>query len=70
MDGPRKATGQRLTVSGSRQGNKVKIKLQLAKLKASFLTSYWINTHTGERTDEDPFKHNLTLEMKNKVIYE
>jgi len=30
-------------------------------------TNYWINTHTGERTDEDPFKHNSTLEMKNKA---
>ena len=32
-----------------------------------FLLSYWINKHTGERTDEDPFKYNLPLEMKNKV---
>jgi len=30
-------------------------------------TSYWTNKYTGERTDEDPFKHNLPLEMKNKA---
>ena len=30
--------------------------------------SYWTNKYTGERTDEDPFKHNLPLEMKIKVI--
>merc|ERR1712192_160841 len=30
-------------------------------------TSYWTNKYTGERTDEDPFKHNLPLAMKNKA---
>ena len=34
----------------------------------NFDFSYWSNKYTGERTDEDPFKHNLALEMKNKVI--
>merc|ERR1719397_1364791 len=28
---------------------------------------YWTNKYTGERTDEDPFKHNLPLAMKNKA---
>ena len=79
MVGSRKLSGLRLPANGSRQGWQIKYfilffskkKGKVGKSMISkhilLLLSYWINKHTGERTDEDPFKFNLPLEMKNKV---